>query len=233
MHNISRQSPGVIAPRGSFISESFRREADSMTASITLVLFDMEGVLSHYDRAARVDRMAAISGRTAEAVRHAIWGSGLEARADAGLISDDEYLRELGVLLNYPVSRDDWLAARHASITPNEPVLALACKVAERHCIAILTNNCRLLTDHIGYLNPPVARLFGSHVYSSAAFGAAKPAAQTYLRCIDQLGVRAAETLFVDDTDANVNGAIDAGLQGYRFVSAAELSNELRRHGLL
>lgn len=204
-----------------------------MTASITLVLFDMEGVLSHYDRAARVDRLAAITGRTAQAVRHAIWGSGLEARADAGLIGDDEYLRELSVLLNYPVSRDDWLAARLASITPNESVLALAAQVAERHRIAILTNNCRLLTDHIGYLNPPVARLFGTNVYSSAAFGAAKPAAQTYLRCLEQLGAPAAETLFVDDTESNVSGAIDAGLQGYKFVSAAHLLDELQRRGLL
>jgi putative hydrolase of the HAD superfamily len=223
----------VIAQCGAFVPENSRHKADSMTASITLVLFDMEGVLSHYDRAARVDCLAAISGRTAEAVRHAIWGSGLEARADAGQISDDEYLHELGVLLNYPVSRDDWLVARHASITPVDSVLALASKVAERHRIAILTNNCRLLTDHIGYLNPPVARLFGSHVYSSAAFGAAKPAAQTYLRCVEQIGVGAAQTLFVDDTDANVNGAIDAGLQGHKFVGAAELSDELRRHGLL
>lgn len=204
-----------------------------MTASIALVLFDMEGVLSHYDRAARVERLAALSGRTAETVRHAIWGSGLEARADAGLISDDEYLHELGGLLNYPVSRADWLASRHASITPNEPVLALAGKLAEHRQIAILTNNCRLLTDHIGYLNPPVARLFGSRVYSSASFGAAKPAAQTYLRCLERIGVPAAETLFVDDTDANVNGAIDAGLQAYRFVSAAGLSDELTRRGLL
>lgn len=204
-----------------------------MTASITLVLFDMEGVLSRYDRAARVDCLAAISGCTAEAVRDAIWGSGLEARADAGQISDDEYLRELGALLNYPVSRADWLAARHASITPDESIIALAARLAEHHRIAILTNNCRLLTDHIGYLNPPVARLFGSHVYSSAAFGAAKPAAQTYLGCVEQLGVRAAQTLFVDDTDANVNGAIAAGLQGHKFVSAAQLSDELQRRGLL
>lgn len=204
-----------------------------MTASITLVLFDMEGVLSHYDRSARVDRLAAISGRTPEVVRHAIWGSGLEARADAGQISDDDYLVTLGDLLNYPVSRDDWLNARHASITPNQDVLALAERVAEHHRIAVLTNNCRLLTDHIGFLNPPVAQLFGPHVYPSAAFGAAKPAAQTYLRCVEQLGVPAAETLFVDDTDANVMGALDAGLQGYRFVGAKALSAELERQGLI
>jgi glucose-1-phosphatase len=204
-----------------------------MTATIALVLFDMEGVLSHYDRAARVAHLAATSGQTADTVRHAIWGSGLEARADAGLISDDDYLSELGTLLDYPVSRDDWLAARLASITPDEQVLALARQVAGRRRIAVLTNNCRLLTDHIAYLNPPVARLFGSHVYSSASFGAAKPAAQTYLGCLERIGVPADQTLFVDDTHANVNGAIDAGLQAYRFVDAAGLSDELTRRGLL
>jgi glucose-1-phosphatase len=204
-----------------------------MSAAITLVLFDMEGVLSHYDRAARAARLAEISGRTSDVVRDAIWGSGLEAQADAGQISDDDYLRELGALLDYPVSRDEWLDARLASITPNEAVLTLAARIAQRCRIAILTNNCRLLTDHIGYLNPPVARLFGSDVYSSAAFGAAKPAAQTYLRCVGQLGVPGAETLFVDDTLANVTGAIDAGLQGYRFVDADSFADELTQRRLL
>jgi glucose-1-phosphatase len=204
-----------------------------LTPSIALVLFDMEGVLSRYDRAARVDRLAAIAGQPPESVRHAIWGSGLEAQADAGVISDDEYLRALGELLGCRVSRDDWLDARHASITPNAEVLALAERVARRHRIAVLTNNCRLVADHIGYLNPPVARLFGSHVYATASFGAAKPAAQAYLRCLEALGVSAAETLFIDDSDANVTGAIDAGLQAYKFVDADALSAELTRRQLI
>jgi putative hydrolase of the HAD superfamily len=204
-----------------------------MNAPVTLLLFDLEGVLSHYDRAARAERLAAITGCTAEAVRHAIWGSGLEARADGGEISDDEYLGELGVLLRYPVSRAEWLDARLASITPNEAALALASRAAQRCRIAILTNNCRLLTDHIDYLNPPVARLFGAQVYSSAAFGAAKPATETYQRCVEHLGAAAADTLFIDDSQANVDGARAAGLQTYRFVDAAGLSTEFARRGLL
>jgi glucose-1-phosphatase len=201
--------------------------------SITLVLFDMEGVLSHYDRSARVDHLSAVSGQAPDTVRHAIWGSGLEARADAGLISADEYLGELGEVLGCRISRDDWLAARYASITPNEQVLELAARVAARTRIAVLTNNCNLVTDHIGYLNPPVAQLFGHHVYASASYGATKPAAQAYLGCLRQLGVGATETLFIDDTDANVAGAIGAGLHGYRFVSADALVEELERHRLI
>jgi len=204
-----------------------------MTASTALVLFDMEGVLSHYDRSARVDHLSALSGQAPDAVRHAIWGSGLEARADGGQISDAEYLSALGVLLGCPIHRDDWLAARRASITPYTEVIALAARVAERSRIAVLTNNCRLVTDYMGYLNPPVAQLFGPHVYASASFGAAKPAAQTYLRCLEQLGVRADETLFIDDTDTNVAGAINAGLHGYKFVSAEALAEELERRELL
>jgi len=204
-----------------------------MTAPTALVLFDMEGVLSHYDRSARVDHLSALSGQAPDAVRHAIWGSGLEARADGGQISDDDYLSALGVLLGCPIHRDDWLAARRASITPYTEVIALAARMAERSRIAVLTNNCRLVTDYIGYLNPPVAQLFGPHVYASASFGAAKPAAQAYLRCLDQLGVRADETLFIDDTDTNVAGAINAGLHGYKFVSPDALAEELERWELL
>ncbi|CAG9168173.1 HAD family hydrolase [Cupriavidus pinatubonensis] len=204
-----------------------------MTASISLVLFDMEGVLTHYDRAARAEHLAGSTGRSTEQVRHAIWGSGLEARADAGEISDDEYLQELGQLLGCRVSRDDWLASRRASITPNAETLALAAKLAGQYRIAILTNNCRLVTDHIAYLNPPVAQLFGLNVYPSAAFGATKPAAQAYLGCIGQLGCSAPQTLFIDDTEANVQGAVDAGLHGYRFVNAKSLAAEFASRSLI
>ncbi|KAB0638666.1 HAD family hydrolase [Burkholderia stagnalis] len=204
-----------------------------MSLPIAWVVFDMEGVLTHYDRAARVARLSVLTGRPPDAIRHAIWESGLEARADAGELTPAAYLDALGSLLACRVSRDAWLDARRASITPNAETLALAARVAERRPIAVLTNNCRLVTDHLDYLNPPVARLFGAHVFASASFGAAKPAAQAYLGCVAQLGARPDTTLFIDDTDANVAGAVDAGLLGYRFVDAARLADELRGRGLI
>lgn len=204
-----------------------------MSASIRLVLFDMEGVLTHYDRSARVAYLSAVSGQSADTVRHAIWGSGLEARADSGEIGDDDYLRELGVLLTFALSREDWLAARRASSTPNPDVLAIAARVAARCASAVLTNNCCLVTDNMAYLNAPVAQCFGPHVYASASFGAAKPAARAYLGCLERLGVLAAETLFIDDTEANVQGAADAGLHAYQFVTADALLQELTRRGVI
>ncbi|SPB14377.1 hydrolase [Caballeronia novacaledonica] len=204
-----------------------------MTAPISLVLFDMEGVLSHYDRAVRADHLAALCGRPSEAVREAIWGSGLEARADSGEIGEDDYLAMLGNLLGCPISRDMWLASRRASITPNLETLDLAASVARNRAIAVLTNNCRLVSDHIGYLNPPVARVFGARVYATASFGSAKPAAQAYYGCLERLGARASETFFIDDSDANVRGALFAGLLAYKFVDADALAKEFRQRNLI
>jgi len=82
-------------------------------------------------------------------------------------------------------------------------------------------------------LNTPVARLFGGDVYASASFGAVKPAAQACPGCVAHLGAGPGETLFIDDTDANVAGAVYAGLHGYRFVDADALKAELTRRGLI
>ena len=42
-----------------------------------------------------------------------------------------------------------------------------------------------------------------------------KPNAEAFTHLLNLAGIAAGETLFVDDTPANVEGAITAGLQGY------------------
>lgn len=98
---------------------------------------------------------------------------------------------------------------------------------------AVLTNNCGLVTDYLDYLNPPVAQLFGECVYACASFGATKPAAQAYLGCLAQLGVAPGETLFIDDGEANVQGALAAGLHACRFVDVETLARDLQRFGVI
>jgi HAD superfamily hydrolase (TIGR01509 family) len=83
------------------------------------------------------------------------------------------------------------------------------------------------------YLCPPVAQVFGAQVYASASFGAAKPSPELYRRCVAHLGVAPTETFFIDDVEANVAGAIEAGLRAYRFIGNEALARELAYHRLL
>jgi glucose-1-phosphatase len=206
---------------------------DPMPPPITSVLFDMDGVLCDYDRSLRVAHLAAASGCTPEQIRHAIWGSGLEAQADAGALSEPEYLSAVADLLGCSIPLEHWLLARRAAMSPNPDVLALAAAVSTRHRVAILTNNCHMVTDNMSFICPAIAQVFGTAIYSSASFKATKPAAPAYLLCVDAFGFKAAEVLFIDDVDANVTGAIEAGLPAYKYIGADALSNELRRLKLL
>jgi 2-haloacid dehalogenase len=60
-----------------------------------------------------------------------------------------------------------------------------------------------------------------------------KPDAAIYRRLLDQHGIRAEETLFIDDVERNVEGARAVGMHAVRFVDAATLRNDLIAYGLL
>jgi putative hydrolase of the HAD superfamily len=55
----------------------------------------------------------------------------------------------------------------------------------------------------------------------------AKPEPRIYEHCLDRLGTRPAETLFIDDRQHNVTAARALGIRSIRFESVAQLRAEL------
>lgn len=60
-----------------------------------------------------------------------------------------------------------------------------------------------------------------------------KPGAAIYHLAIDRFGIDPARTLFIDDREANIQGAIACGLQGHLFRDAQTLHADLSERGLL
>lgn len=60
-----------------------------------------------------------------------------------------------------------------------------------------------------------------------------KPDPAIYRLALDRFGLKAGETVFIDDNAANVQGASDVGLIALRFTGEPELRRELERLGLL
>jgi putative hydrolase of the HAD superfamily len=198
---------------------------------ISLVLFDMHDVLCRYDRAARIADLARLAGTTPEAVYGAIWASGFEGEADSGRLDAAAYLAEFGARLGYPITLREWLENRKRATIPMPEVLELLASV--RANVAVLTNNHTLVREHLDFLFPELFALCGEKSYVSAQFGAAKPDPAVYLKCVAAAGGTPAETLFVDDSKANVAGAEAAGLAGHVFESAAGLRRVLTDYGLI
>lgn len=197
-----------------------------------LVLFDLDGVLAHYRHDVRIATLAQRTGAAPADVEAQLFGSGLEYASDLGDFDTDGHVAELAARLGVPVTLEDCLAARAAAMTADTEVIALATAVAAVARVAILTNNGLMLRDHLGALCPPLFPLFAGRVYCSAQFRIGKPDPQVFAACLRELGVAAADTLFVDDKAENAEGAHRAGLHGHHFTGVASLRAELRRHGL-
>lgn len=192
-------------------------------AAPALVLFDLDGVLTRYDRAARLASLASRSGTSAEQVKVALFDSGLEDESDLGRWRPREYAEELSRRLGAKLTLDDCIAARAASMTPDQATLDLVRRIAPRARVAILTNNGLFLRAHLPAMCPALFPLFSGRVHCSAEFGVAKPDPTVYRRCLAVLDVPPEQALFVDDNPDNVRGAVSAGLDGVAYAGGDAL----------
>ncbi len=200
---------------------------------VSLILFDLNGVLYRYDRDARIAHLASIAKQSPAAVKAAIWDSGFEDSGDAGALDAEAYLSGFGACIGTALTEAEWVAAQFAALTPIAPTLALLPRLRPAIRCAVLTNNNLLVMRHFSTLYPEVAALVGERAFVSAAFGVRKPHPDVYRRCLTRLGVAPEESLFVDDSSANVAGAREAGLLGHDYTDSDGLAAALRAGGLL
>lgn len=199
----------------------------------TLVLFDLDGVLAHYDHAPRLRVLAERTGASERAVSAALFESGLEQEADLGLHDAQGHAEELAKRLGAPVAIADLVAARAAAMSANAGVLAMAKQVARKAHVAILTNNNLLLRDNLAAICPPLFPLFEQRVLCSAQFKLGKPDPRAFLLCLEALGTSPADCFFIDDKPENPEGARAAGLSAHHYLNDTLLRAELLQRGLL
>lgn len=192
------------------------------------VLFDLDEVLADYDRTVRLSHLAHAIGSSTQGVYEAIYGSGIEDAADSGMLTGDTYLDALSTHLGRHVTVDAWTAARREATLVRPYMLELAARLSTQVTVAILTNNSVLLAEQLHRIAPSLFPLFEGRAFASAQFGASKPQPQVYTNCLETLGVAADSTLFVDDNEANVEGAREAGLLAHHYRDFVGMEAALR-----
>ena len=185
---------------------------------IEAFIFDMDDVLCTYDVGRRIEALAGLSGRAAAEIHAAIWQTDFLDRADRGDFSADDYLGEFGRRLGRSLTRAEWVEARRLSMTPDQSMLALVKELGQKHQLALLTNNDRLLAETLDALFPALRPLFGKHLYVSAELGLAKPDPEIFRAVCKKLDVKTEAAFFIDDLAINIAGAKEAGLDGHVFA---------------
>jgi 2-haloacid dehalogenase len=110
--------------------------------------------------------------------------------------------------------------------------IALLDRLAERDTPLALLTNMAAETQTICFAPFTRTHLFHAIVVSGVE-KIAKPDPRIYAITLERLGVRADETLFIDDAPANVVGAEQAGLAAHLFTTPAKLAQALAELGLV
>jgi HAD superfamily hydrolase (TIGR01509 family) len=199
---------------------------------ITTVVFDMDGVLCRTHRDRRLALLSGWSGLSPAAIQAAIFASEFEDEAERGLLSADDYLLGVGERLGCPLTVEQWVQARRATIEPDHAMLALARQLGAEHRIGMFTNNPLLLKRHIGDVFPQVVDVFGAGAVFSAELGRSKPDPEAFTRLAAHLGADPGEILYFDDDARYVEGARRAGLHSEVARGEPAARASLAAHGV-
>jgi HAD superfamily hydrolase (TIGR01509 family) len=203
-----------------------------MAARPRLLLFDLDGVLADYDRAARCALMAGALETSADAVRDAMFGEhGLEHASDRGEIGLPGLLEGLQERHGWRLHPNMLIEARCVATHARPEMIALCHELKDQARLTMFTNNGDWVVQNLDRIAPELPPLFDALV-CSAQLRQSKPDPEAFRACLRRLQHGdAAEALFIDDNADTVEGARRAGLDAVRYTDIATLRRELRARG--
>jgi putative hydrolase of the HAD superfamily len=145
---------------------------------------------------------------------------------ECGEISNSEFLNRVNELMNDPLP-DDQLVAAWNSLFTSVPAMLNFAKGLKAYCRVYLLSNTSAL--HWEYLQ----QQFSLHQYchdllASYQVGYMKPAAEIFTAAAEQFNIDPEATVFVDDKQENVAGALACGWNGIWHRDRMETTNRLR-----
>lgn len=190
---------------------------------VSAVIFDLDGVIRHYDRAheARIERRHGLAPGT---LVSSAFGADAGREFMCGRLDHEEFAVAIGDIVGAAAAGE--LVAMRAVV--DHEAVRLVRDLQARVPVALLTNGS-VRTDR--ELEEAGLHDAFHHVVNSAVTGIPKPEPGAYLHALAALGTDPAATAFVDDHEPNVAGAAAVGLVGHLYTGLGPLRRFLADHG--
>ncbi|XOV84569.1 MAG: HAD family hydrolase [bacterium] len=147
---------------------------------------------------------------------------------ETGKISFNEYADQLAARFEVNLSHEQWRRGWNSLWTePFHDVIALLPAIASRYELYAFTNTNDTHAQCWRSLYGPALAPF-EHIFVSSEIGVRKPHVEAFHYVCSAAGSEAGQTLFLDDTLENVNGALDAGLKAHHVASQSAVVAHLQ-----
>lgn len=143
-----------------------------------------------------------------------------------GILSEEEYLEELLKGTNWNISLKQLKTAIRQNL--NRPVpgtIEIVRKLKDNYRLILLSDHTKEWVEYIEENNKDL-KIFDKKIFSYD-IGAVKSDKQTFKIVLEQTGIVADETLFIDDYEKNVKNAEAVGIHGIVFENAEQLRKVL------
>ena len=188
---------------------------------IRALVFDIGNVLLPFDLGRALRRVQAQCPFSLECVRERL--EQVKHAYETGQIGREAFLAEALRLLQFKGTEAELVSAWKEIFEENHAMTALVRHLHGRYPLYLLSNTNDL---HVEYMQEtyPVFECFSDGVYSHVA-RCFKPNPAIYEAAERQFGLRASETVFIDDLPANIAAARERGWQAIQY--------DYRRHEAL
>ena len=188
-----------------------------MTA-IKNILFDLGGVLYHIDYELTIKAFEKLGTKNFHEHFSQQQQNNLFDRLETGKVSDEDFIREMKVLLPH-CNREEIINAWNALLIelPQENIRLLQ-DLSKQYRLFLLSNTNSI---HINRINKLLYKDYNlksldplfDKVYLSHQIGMRKPNSETFEWVLKDAGILAQETLFIDDSIQHIESANLLGIQ--------------------
>lgn len=190
---------------------------------IRCVLFDLDGVVRHFDP----DHVGSVEQRhdlEPGVLQRVAFEHDLINRVTTGLITRQQWTVAIGDSVGSQAAAAEWLSA---PATVDVEILELARQLRRDGLLtAILTNGTDTIPAEMTETGLD-AEFDG--IFNSAEIGVAKPHPNAFRHVCYELEVQPYEVFFTDDSPAKLAGAIELGMAAEPFTDVATLRTQLEK----
>ena len=196
------------------------------------IYFDLGKVLLEFSHDRMLEQMGEKVGLDKEKVRELVFESGLSNQYECGEIDSLQFCQAFFQAAGAECDADQLLHAGSDIFLPRSEMLPLIVNLSLSGMgIGILSNTCpahwEFIKSRFGFISDffPVTVL-------SYEVGGMKPDQKIYDVAAERAGVSHSSIFFVDDLEANVEGARSAGWDANVFESASQVQRLLLERGV-
>ena len=196
------------------------------------IIFDLGGVLWHVDLGRSEAAFRALQPKAGEypKVEYNYSDAALNAfdQYEMGNLADGVFREALRGEFHVQASDDEIDAAWNAMIDqgPITTSIAILKQVRRTHRVFLLSNTNSIHIDYVRNLCPELMPLF-EKPYLSYELHMRKPALDIFQRVLRDTGADPSETVFIDDSYPNIEGAAAAGLRTIHLERPETLGRDL------